>query len=343
MKGGTVVHKTLEDQVHTTVPVDIRTKEDKWGLRIWNTIQGLRTLRETGMTRELEVWGVIDGLVVNGVIDELSYTCPDPELEESEAQGKNGNNTPAKDQATITDYLPAWGTLEASENGLPKFFGTYDSRKLRKVYVTDVKTRGVKSIPKGASFRPTQFQLMLYRRLLSDLATNEVNADIIFDRHLLKADTSFSDDFIAQIGNLNHGIYGDSQPYETDPISSQDSINDILEHNSLRHLWAFMVKELFHTFPLGSKSVGRVLKAEFRHRVDGQINGVKTFLYEEETLSTYLDEEMRWWRGERPPQGVCVEEAYKCGSCDFANDCSWRKNKIEDHTRQMRERKRSSI
>ncbi len=76
MKQGTVVHKSLEDQVHKTVPITIQSKEDAWGLRIWNTIQGLRTLRDRGMTRELEIWGVVDGQVISGVIDELSYLAP---------------------------------------------------------------------------------------------------------------------------------------------------------------------------------------------------------------------------------------------------------------------------
>lgn len=80
MKQGTTIHKTLEDEVHTTVSVEVATKEDALALRIWNIIQGLCTLREFGMTRELEVWGLVDGELVNGVIDQLSYECPDPSL-----------------------------------------------------------------------------------------------------------------------------------------------------------------------------------------------------------------------------------------------------------------------
>jgi hypothetical protein len=68
MKKGSVVHKELEDQIYTTVQVDITCKEEAWGLRIWNVIQGLKTLRETGQARELEVWGLVEGQIVNGVI-----------------------------------------------------------------------------------------------------------------------------------------------------------------------------------------------------------------------------------------------------------------------------------
>ena len=61
MKKGSTIHKTLEDEVHTTVPVEITTKEDAMALRIWNIIQGLRSLREFGITRELEIWGLVRG------------------------------------------------------------------------------------------------------------------------------------------------------------------------------------------------------------------------------------------------------------------------------------------
>jgi exonuclease V len=90
MKQGSKVHRVLEEQVHTIVPIQTETKEDRFGLKIWNTIQGLRTLRATGLTRELEIWGTIDGQLVNGVIDELSYTCPDPQLAESLETARTG-------------------------------------------------------------------------------------------------------------------------------------------------------------------------------------------------------------------------------------------------------------
>ncbi|KAL8946595.1 MAG: hypothetical protein Q9222_007031, partial [Ikaeria aurantiellina] len=118
MRQGSAVHKTLEEEVHRTVAIDIQTREDAWGLRIWNVIQGLRTLRETGMTRELEVWGVFDGLVVNGVIDELSYTCPDRELEASELDSTSLPLPPPTlpaDQKSLTDFLSPKGTQDLSQ------------------------------------------------------------------------------------------------------------------------------------------------------------------------------------------------------------------------------------
>lgn len=346
MKQGSAVHKVLEDQVHETVAVDIKSKEEVWGLRIWNVIQGLKTLRDTGITRELEIWGVVEGLVVNGVIDELSYICPEPELEQSEENRKVIENMPA-DQRTITEFLGP-STLESNGTAVLTKLRSSLPGKNSKIYITDVKTRGTKSMPKAPSFRPTMMQLMLYHRILSDLATNKVKVDVIFDRYELKADVSFSDGFIAQIGSLNEGGFSaldDSLHTQEGSAlpSSQDSMTVLLAHNSLRRLWTLMMQEFAHTFSAGAKSVGNVLKAEYRTPTDGAILGNKNFLYDDKVMQEYLDSELRWWKGERAAEGVCVEEAYKCRTCDFFDECSWRQNKIEEATLKMRARKSSVV
>ena len=340
MKRGSAVHKVLEDQVHTTVAVDIVSKEDAWGLRVWNVIQGLKTLRHTGITRELEIWGVIDGLVGNGGIDELTYICPEPELEEAEEKLTISKSMPAADQTTITDFLGSSAPEGSGTGMLDKLRSSH--KKISKIYIADVKTRDSRSLPKAATFRPTLMQLMLYHRILSDSATNKLNADMIFDRYELRADVLFSDSFIAQIGSLNV-----DNSLEQDVLShlpsSQDSMTVLLAHNTLRQLWTLMMEEFAHTFADGAKSVGNVLKAEYRSRTDGVILGNKAFLYDDEVIQEYLDSGMRWWRGERAAEGVCVEEAYKCRTCDFFDECSWRRNKIEEATLKMRERKKSAV
>ena len=328
MKQGSAVHKVLEDHVHTTVAVDIKSKEEHWGLRFWNVIQGLKTLRETGMTRELEIWGVVDGLVVNGVIDELSYNCPKPELEETEDKANTAKNLPepAADQMVITDFLTG-RTLESNGTDVISKPRSSLPEKPSKIYITDVKTRGIKHIP------------------------NKVSADEVIDRYALKADALFSDGFIAQLGSLNadddedddHQTLDNPPTTQEDPAPSQDSITVLLAHNSLRKLWTLMMRELARTFPAGAASIGAVLRAEYRTPTDGAILGNKTFLYDDNVIGEYLSSGMRWWRGERPAEGVCVEEAYKCRTCDFFDECSWRRNKIEEATLKMRERKSSVV
>ncbi|MCJ1244903.1 hypothetical protein MMC30_002104 [Trapelia coarctata] len=339
MRQGSAVHKTLEDQVHRTVPIDIRTKEDAWGLRIWNVIQGLKTLRETGMTRELEIWGLVDGQVVNGVVDELSYVCPDKDLEEETTlRTTNGKETTSADQPTISDFF-------MSPNGQGGVLKTLRSmrKKTDKIYLTDVKTRSVKTIPKGASFRPTLMQLMLYHLMLSDLVTGKVDPTVLFTRYELNTTAPFSDGFIAQIAALDKGYYDtpDSPSQPTCPPASdptQDPMTLLLAHNSLTALWTLFLSELRLTFPSGAGSIGNILKVEYRDQTDGSITGLKAFLYDQDVISEYVEDEMRWWKGNREARGVEVEEAYKCRSCDFAEGCEWRINKVEEAIKAVRER-----
>jgi len=348
MRQGSAVHKTLEDQVHKSVAVSIETKEDAWGLRIWNIIQGLRTLRDTGMTRELEIWGVIDGQVVNGVIDELSYICPDRELEEEitarSAHGKGGKKAIAADQTTITDFMKSSGGANLRNSVIRDIHSI--TKPTSKIYLTDVKTRGTNSIPKGASFRPTLMQLMLYRHLLANLASNKVDSSVLFNRYELNSSATFTDGFLAQVGSLNEVFYdAPTEPENSQdvPDSSQDSMQLLLDNNSLAQLWTLMIHEFQRTMPQGARSIGEVLKAEYRDQIDGSILGIKTFMYDDGVLQAYIADEMRWWTGQREAQGVAIEEAYKCRICEFAEGCTWRKEKMEEATQAHRTRARSVV
>ncbi|TGO70030.1 hypothetical protein BOTNAR_0004g00150 [Botryotinia narcissicola] len=349
MKQGSAVHKVLEDQVHRSVQIEIQTKEDAWGLRIWNVIQGLRTLRETGQTRELEIWGTIDGLVVNGIIDELSYICPDVEMELSllgkteekgQKKSKKKKKSPPTDQVSISDFFKGMEGSSISEATRIKI-----RKQSNKVYICDVKTRGVRTLPNDAAFRPTRVQLMLYHHLLGNLATNSVDFGVLAARYRLDTSKAFSDAFIAQVGSMNEdddGVYHDALEEQDDsaPSSTQDSMSVLLAHNNLNALWSVMISEFQITFPDGAGSLGRVLKTEYRSRDDGEIVGIKTITMDNEELSSYLEEELRWWKGEREAKGVQLDEAFKCRSCDFAEGCEWRLQKVVEATEKARMQKK---
>ncbi|EPE31395.1 hypothetical protein GLAREA_12698 [Glarea lozoyensis ATCC 20868] len=338
MKQGSVVHQKLEDQVYTTVKVDVTTKEDAWGLRIWNVVQGLRTLRNTGMTRELEIWGTIDGLVVNGIIDELSYICPDTDLEEAKPKGPVEEKH-APDQTTIAEFFKASGgsTLKEATRVVKR------QKPTDRIYLCDVKTRGAKTLPSGAAFRPTKMQLMLYHRMISDLATGAVDFAIFTDRYKLDPNKVFSDALIAQVGSLNVMSPPSTQESSNSESPPQDDMTILLEHNTLSALWTFMISEFRTTFPDGSNSIGSILKAEYRSRNAGEVMGSKTFAMDEQELTNYVEDEMKWWKGERETKGVAVEEAYKCRSCEFAEGCEWRMKKVDEAVKKSRSRVRSVV
>ncbi|RFU78487.1 exonuclease v [Trichoderma arundinaceum] len=346
MQQGSKVHKKLEDEVHTTVKIEIVRKEDGFGLRLWNLVQGLRTLRDTGLTRELEVWGIVDGNLVNGVIDDLSYDNPNPEFEEElSAQGSQ----PSQSQSMISDYFP----LPKSEKP-----SVYE----RKVFLTDVKTRGTLSPISAAVIRPAKIQLLLYHRFLSDMAADKLDFFKVFRRYGLDADERFSDTFMSQIGELHDEIFfdtptssaeeymellknaakgnaaqGDSSTAVLEPDSSPGA-PDLLKYGSLRELLTLVKDEIRLTFPRGADSLGHMLRVQYVYREDGRELTTHDFPVSPQTLDTYLAGDMSWWRGERKPAGVTIEEAFKCLSCEFAASCKWRRQMDEERVKRTQNR-----
>jgi exonuclease V len=315
MRTGSKIHQQLEDEVHTTVPIQVQSKEDRFALRMWNAISGLRCLRETGLTRELEVWGVLDGQVVNGVIDELSYECPDPafeeQMEKSRAE-KDGGVVPLPGQPTIAQAFAK--TSSQQRDGA--WIGSLERDK--QIYLADVKTRSVRSLPSGASLRPTWMQLMLYRKLLESLSLNTVDAETVFARYDLQPLEPLSPTFMEELGGLGPE-------------------NEAANYPNLLSLWALLVTEMQATLP--PTSLSPILRAEFRYAKTGDIIGSELTVYETEIIDAYISEKMAWWKGIREAQGVEVEEAFKCRICDFADECRWRKTKVEEAIEKSRLRR----
>ena len=399
MKRGSAVHKMLEEELWTPVHIEVTKKEDVFGLKIWNIIQGLRVLREQGITREFEVWGIVDGNVVNGVIDGLSYDNPDPELEQDVLSSREGSQT-------VTD--PDSQTVYRDQS-------TLGSNTNHQIFITDVKTRTTATPPPKAQVRGAIIQLFLYHRFLSEMAAQKLDYSYVFSRYGLNPDEPFSDSFMAQIGKLYEEIFQSSQESFPNTISktsrgsngilhpveglgnrvpskllnlSQLSLNSdetgsepepsdlqsgVFKYNTLRSLVSILQSEIALTFPNGANDLGKIVAVEYRYRrrhrlepepdvevekegadgaeptgevplsrakrrrppspkrEDGEVICTNTFFVEPEKLDMYLQDTMRWWRGERDPRGVPVQEAFKCRTCEFADVCGWRKA-LEEET-----------
>lgn len=378
MKKGSSMHKTLEDEIYTTVPVEIKTKEDAWGLRIWNVIQGLRMLREYGITREMEVWGLVDGQIVNGIIDQLSYECPDSELEAT-AESYYANAVESRAalpeyQMSLSDYLlsTSGGGMSLSEWGQghnePEQTAPAETKvpeavyNLPRIYVTDVKTKASRSVPtvKSSGFRPTHLQLHLYYHMLNRLITSDdVTIDVLAARYDFDAGKAFTDGFVSEVGGLNDQFFDalssqESETTETQNDDSQDSTSLLLSHNNLSQLWSLMIHQLRLTFlpPADAEGIApsipcqtqpellqeyqtlvspvltaRYLSSAADEALERRHLGSRSFLYDPTSLTSYLSDQMTWWRGERDPRGVDIMDAWKCRICEFRDECSWRQER----------------
>jgi exonuclease V len=146
----------------------------------------------------------------------------------------------------------------------------------------------------------------------------------------------------------------------TDPaaLSHESCAGDLIRYNSLRELVHLLQAELALTFPQGADSIGPLVKVEYRSRghgsddrgadsaagggdedvTAGTVFGQSIFWVNDDTLELYLRSDLEWWKGEREPRGVEIEEAQKCRSCEFAEGCAWRKSLDEELLSRTREK-----
>ncbi|KAK0643815.1 exonuclease V [Cercophora newfieldiana] len=334
MKAGSVIHEKLERQVFTPVEVDVVKKEDAFGLKIWNIIQGLRTLRDTGLTRELEVWGFVEGNLVNGIVDGLSYENPDLELEE--------------------DVISSRGSQHSSQSSQQQL-----SIGNKMIFITDVKTRMSKTPPSRSQQKGTIIQLFLYHRFISEMASGKLDYLRVLARYGLSPDESFSDSFMAQMASLHDEILSDDSDAESTvtettadyvtavstPSKIGNSLGDIvyMKYRTLRALLSLLKWEVQITFPRGAQTLGQVVAVEYRYRAKssadengGSVISIDSFYVEPELLDNYLRENMEWWNGEREPVGVQIEDAFKCRTCEFVDECEWRINLDQEMLRKAK-------
>jgi exonuclease V len=155
-----------------------------------------------------------------------------------------------------------------------------------------------------------------------------VDAETIFARYNLKPLEPFSEIFMLEIDGLSGDGEGPDNDMFIDPKNPFSILQDteVQQHNSLLALWSLMISEFSETIDTFSD----ILRAEFRYSKTGEMIGSTMVTYDPVVIEDYVATEMKWWKGEREAEGVEIEEAFKCRSCDFAEECSWRKGKVEE-------------
>ncbi len=135
---------------------------------------------------------------------------------------------------------------------------------VRKIFLTDVKTRGSKRPPREpAVIRPAKIQLSLYHRFLSEMAADRLDFLQVMERYGLDPDAEFSDVFIAQIGGLHDEIFYDAvsvtDKAPANMAAPQQVVHDLIRYKTLRSLLPLLSEELRLTFPHGADSLGSLV------------------------------------------------------------------------------------
>ncbi|KAG6842379.1 hypothetical protein C0991_007509 [Blastosporella zonata] len=235
-KQGTALHKVLERLVKPEeLRVDISSEEEQWALRLVNMLTSLQCIALEGYTRELPVFGIIQGVVVNGIIDEVLMKTEGPLTPQkrtnddstSPRKRKKPRRSVSPSQHFVTDFLPSSTSADPPTSSYP------DNQPLplpieadptqprrpdqpqppstglprRFLHLIDTKTRESNSVPHHKDTLSGRMQLMIYYRLLKDMISTSplFNFAAVWRRLGVDPAKTFSTRFLIQAGLMGPG------------------------------------------------------------------------------------------------------------------------------------------
>ncbi|KAH7923884.1 hypothetical protein BV22DRAFT_1130261 [Leucogyrophana mollusca] len=246
LRRGKSVHEKLEREIHPEqVAVTVTTDEERWGLRLYNMMSGLREIVLHGVTREFPVFCITHGQVVIGIIDEVQKSpviikgaecstgtkrvsrtpCPSP-VKKRQRRAPSPPQLPTPPTSTTTDP-PTEASAPAQSLGAEyssSVHGCYIrqgsqpplSRETDKapfnLRLIDYKTRRSFSLPSEEDASCSKLQLMLYHRMLSSvLSPGLIDFSALWNQLGISPTHPFSDQFVREIGWWDQTHLGSSR------------------------------------------------------------------------------------------------------------------------------------
>ncbi|KAM9469406.1 exonuclease V isoform 2-T2 [Clarias gariepinus] len=245
VQAGTSIHLARELEVHDVVPINIKSREDSAALSLINMLHMIPSLETGQCVREFPVFGIVEGVYLKGIIDELSY----------------------------------------NQKG--------------ELVLKELKTRKHDSLPGAAQAHGHRFQVGLYKLLFDALVRGEMKKAHILEHLKVKACSVLGTEIITHASYVGINVV---------------TFGELLE--------AFLL-----TLSCSDLPCVDVLQLEYCHQGSGSLIGTEVVQFDESQLRAELRGYVEYWRGQREPKGVDIEEVWKCTSCSFEEICDWKKNR----------------
>ncbi|KAF2857061.1 hypothetical protein K470DRAFT_279550 [Piedraia hortae CBS 480.64] len=195
--------------------------------------------------------------------------------------------------------LEVWGVIEHQVvSGKIDFLEVRDNR----VLLGDVKTRGREAVRAPWARRGVRAQLMVYFMLFRGLVDGRGEGKRVLTRLGLDPKKEVSEGTVMQVGRT--GAW------------------------TLEGLWGEMERK-YALLRGDGVEVGGTLRVEYRDQKNGIVREMVEFEFDEREVEGYVKRVLEWWRGERPPRGVDIEEGVKCLSCEWKNRCEWKRRVVD--------------
>ncbi|KAJ7194675.1 exonuclease V [Mycena pura] len=289
----------------------ITCEEERLAFHLMNLISSLKSLGAEECAREIPVFGMVEGVVVTGYIDELRII-------DQSASGtgmKRTSDAPLPSPKRICIGSPT--SHEAKPIPVMQTMG------LTMRFIQIITTYSTDSIPPDENLQHIRLQLMLYCRLLTSLL-DPIDFSVLLANLRVDPTRPFSRRFVLQLW----------EKMGRDPVHHANHLQDMAllfttrvaaldlppVSTSLKIIFRCPDK---HLTPRRNKGKGR------QHHL-GRPIGIKEFTMDNAYLHSYLNEAMQWWKGERKARGVAEQHVGRCFSCQYKDDCEWREQKATE-------------
>ncbi|CAK5265654.1 unnamed protein product [Mycena citricolor] len=343
-KRGQVIHKELERQVKPVeIEVLIASDEERWALRILNLLQSLSILKLEPRTREIPVFGMIDNVVVVGIVDELQNIsiASSPALRVIDTKTRISKSLPSD-----ADAEPARLQVMLYHSLLTRLLETsapFDFESLWRMSKvnrnTELSTRFLEQVglSLGTSSPTSLVEVSTYyhRRIVElDLPPLDDVLQVVYRpqkkailRSLRPARPTREAEDLARAIELSLADQADADLAQALRASLWDPGTGIPEDSAPVQTGSSNIRrEDIVPAASGSADGGGV-----EGTVDGNtILGTKEFVFDSPTLNVYVKSAMLWWKGRRKPRGVSESQTRRCFSCEYREGCEWREEKAAE-------------
>ncbi|XP_012998114.2 exonuclease V isoform X1 [Cavia porcellus] len=163
--------------------------------------------------------------------------------------------------------------------------------------LTELKTRKRPLLPLDAQKKKDCFQVSLYKYIFDAMVQGKVTPSSLIHHTKLCPDKPLGPPVLRHAQQEGFSV---------------KSLGDLIEL-------------VFLSLTLSDLPVIDILKIEYIHQETATVLGTEIVAFEEKAVRDKVQHYIAYWMGHREPQGVDVEEAWKCRTCNFTDICEWKK------------------
>ncbi|WVO16821.1 hypothetical protein L204_104507 [Cryptococcus depauperatus] len=237
MKRGNKIHKRLEKEIYPNeVTVNAITREDVWGLRLLNMFSSIEALLTLGKCREFQVVGFIHGIMVLGIIDEITRVpVSSSSTPEQSASAQMFVNDPQ--QMSLGSFFSPT-QLSPVESQSSKATKPQRQSRTHRIFISDSKTRAIDFVPREEDSLTGRLQIMIYKELLDSILLASCDQTCLGDQPKESRADSFSilpsqlTDTFTWPKLFSHLSLSLSEPFSAQFLEDSKTV---IQSNRLRH------------------------------------------------------------------------------------------------------------